>query len=53
MWNTQLFAHASRIIDGVERATRTVRDVIAVAEQFHRCPNNIVSLLDEHRSRYG
>src|SRR5439155_26058752 len=39
--------------DGVEQAAGAVGDRVAVAEQLHRRPDDIVSLLDQHRRGDG
>src|SRR5689334_7235395 len=44
---TELLADASRVIDRVKGATRSIRDVVTVAEQLHRRADDIVALLDE------
>src|SRR5262245_8757454 len=41
-------ADAARIVHRVERAARTVWQIVAMAEQLHRRTDDVVALLDEH-----
>src|SRR5947207_6022990 len=51
--DAELLAHAPRVVDRVERAARTVGDVLAIAEELHRRADDVVALLDEQRCRDG
>src|SRR5688572_14978628 len=53
MRNSQLLTNASCIIHRIERAAWAVRNIVAMAEQFHRRTDDVVAPLDEESRRDG
>ena len=51
--DAELLADAARVVHAVERAAGTVGHVIAVAEQLHRCADDVVALAHEQRRGDG